>query len=263
MENHGLRLLTQALHLDQLVFPHKKDPDDNNDFIQFMHFHSLDTASIIVYYTLIMGIGLIVFSFLSLFFNGFLHWKPSTFSYALAVFCVVGNLIFTIFELIILFRYYRRRHLTTLRFVFDFIFPNKQIIFDKVSFTIQEKAMLYRIQRLTKLNKSDFQLAYGMLSTDDQLLDRISVANELLNRADAKAIIASNKKLEKEIRGTYRELMDEIAKDLIVVDKMNHNEAVVDESLKQQHQQSISDNYVKRFVAVDELHGRKTQNQKG
>lgn len=262
-ENHGLRLLTQVLHLDQLVSPHKKDPDDDSDFIQFMHFHSLDTACIIVVYTLTLGIGLIAFSFISLFFNGLLHWKPSTLAYTLAVFCVVANLIVTIFEFVILFSYYQRRHLTTLRFVFDFIFPNKQIIFDKGSFTIQEKAMLYRIQRLTKLNKSDFKLAYGMLLTNDQLLDRISVANELLNRADAKAIIASNKKLEKEIRGTYRELMDEIAKGLIVVDKMNHNEAVVGASLKQQHQRSISDDYVKRFAVVNELHERKTQNRKG
>ena len=182
--------------------------------------------------------------------------------YTLAVFCVVANLIVTVLELIILFRYYQRRHLTALRFVFDFIFPNRQIIFNKVSFPVQEKAMLYRIQRLTKLNESDFKLAYGILATDNQLLDRISVANELLNRVDAKAIIASNKKLENEIRSTYRELMNKVAEGLIVVDEMNHNEAVVDESFKQQHQRSISDNYVKRFAAVDELHGRKTQNQK-
>ena len=53
--------------------------------------------------------------------------------------------------------------------ILDFLFPNGEQLFGKVSFERQEMASMYRAYRLIQLNQDDFKIVYAELLKDGQL----------------------------------------------------------------------------------------------
>ena len=169
-------------------------------------------------------------------------------------FLLVTNLILLNIEVFRLIRYYNTRHKKQIEPILDFLFPNGEQLFDKLSFTAQEKAELYRVYRLIMLDQSDFKIVYADLLNNGQLFDRIDVATNLLKRTDAKKLIARNKKLEKEIKSTYFDLMDVLLSGLNKVSDLRKKQVAIDKNLEKLKEQTTSNDYVNRFAVIKELH---------
>lgn len=136
-------------------------------------------------------------------------------------------------------------------------FLKNENIFEKLSFTAQEKAELYRVYRLIMLDQSDFKIVYADLLNNGQLLDRIEVSTDLLKQTNAKKLIAGNKKLEKEIKSTYFDLMDLLLDCLNKVSDLNTKRVAINKNLERLKERTESNNYVNRFAVIKELHGKK------
>ena len=169
-------------------------------------------------------------------------------------FLLVTNLILLNIEVFRLIRYYNARHKKQIEPILDFLFPNGEQLFDKLSFTAQEKAELYRVYRLIMLDQSDFKIVYADLLNNGQLFDRIDVATNLLKRTDAKKLIARNKKLEKEIKSTYFDLMDVLLSGLNKASDLRKKQVAIDKNLEKLKEQTTSNDYVNRFAVIKELH---------
>lgn len=169
-------------------------------------------------------------------------------------FLLVTNLILLNIEVFRLIRYYNTRHKKQIEPILDFLFPNGEQLFSKISFERQAQAAMYRVYRAIQLNQNDFKIVYAELLNDGQLLDRLNVATNVLKREDAKKLIAGNKKLEKEIKSVYFELMEHLADGLQKVDDLNRRQSVAKQELDKLKTQTTSNNYVKQFEVVRELH---------
>lgn len=167
---------------------------------------------------------------------------------------LVVNVILLSIEVACLTKYYKARHKKQIEPILDFLFPDGEQLFDKVSFERQEQAAMYRVYRLIQLNQDDFKIVYVELLKDGQLLDRLTVATNVLKCEDANKLIATNKKLEKEIKSVYFDLMEHLLNGLQKVDDLNHRQTVANRELDKLKTQTTSNNYVKQFEVVKELH---------
>lgn len=113
---------------------------------------------------------------------------------------------------------------------------------------------MYRVYRAIQLNQNGFKIVYAELLNDGQLLDRLNVATNVLKREDADKLIAANQKLEKEIKSVYFELMEHLQDGLQKVDDLNRRQSVAKQELEKLKTQTTSNDYVKQFEVVKELH---------
>lgn len=104
------------------------------------------------------------------------------------------------------------------------------------------------------LDQSDFKIVYADLLNNGQLLDRIEVSTDLLKQTNAKKLIAGNKKLEKEIKSTYFDLMDLLLDGLNKVSDLNTKRVAINENLERLKERTESNNYVNHFAVIKELH---------
>lgn len=167
---------------------------------------------------------------------------------------LVVNVILLSIEMVCLTRYYKDRHKKQIGPILDFLFPDGEQLFDKVSFERQEQAAMYRVYRAIQLNQNDFKIVYAELLNDGQLLDRLNVATNVLKREDTDKLIAANQKLEKEIKSVYFDLMGHLSDGLQKVDELNCRQAVIKQELDKLKAQTASNNYVKQFEVIKELH---------
>lgn len=170
------------------------------------------------------------------------------------VFLLVTNVILLSIEIFRLIKYYNARHKKQIKPILDFLFPDGEQLFNEISFERQEQAAMYRVYRAIQLNQSDFKIVYADLLNDGQLLDRIEVATDLLKQANAKKLIAGNKKLKEEIKSTYFDLMDLLLNSLNKVSDLNTKRTAIDKNLEKLKEQTESNNYVNRFAVIKELH---------
>ena len=169
-------------------------------------------------------------------------------------FLLVTNLILLNIEVFRLIRYYNARHKKQIEPILDFLFPNGEQLFSKISFERQEQAAMHRVYRAIQLNQNDFKIVYAELLNDGQLLDRLNVATNALKREDADKLIAANQKLEREIKSVYFDLMGHLSDGLRKVDDLNRRRAVIKQKLDKLKSQTTSGDYVKQFEVVKELH---------
>lgn len=170
------------------------------------------------------------------------------------VFLLVTNVILLSIEIFRLIKYYNARHKKQIEPILDFLFPDGEQFFDKISFERQAQAAMYRVYRAVQLNQNDFKIVYAELLNDGQLLDRLNVATNVLKREDADKLIAANQKLEKEIKSVYFDLMEHLSDGLQKVDELNCRQAVIKQKLDKLKAQTTSGDYVKQFEVVKELH---------
>ena len=169
-------------------------------------------------------------------------------------FLLVTNLILLNVEVFRLIRYYNARHKKQIEPILDFLFPNGEQLFSKISFERQAQAAMYRVYRAIQLNQNDFKIVYAELLNDGQLLDRLNVATNVLKREDADRLITANPKLEREIKSVYFDLMGHLSDGLQKVDDLNRCRAVIKQKLDKLKSQTASGDYVKQFEVVKELH---------
>lgn len=237
--------------LIKMVLPNGEFPE-NDDFDAYMQYdHS---GIFLVFYAMFLFCSLIITTVISFYYavghshryladvNGFLIWL------------LVLSAIIIFIEMFALSRYYHLRHAKSVKFIFDFIFLKNENIFEKLSFTAQEKAELYRVYRLVMLDQGDFKIVYADLLNNGQLLDRIEVATDLLKQANAKKLIAGNKQLKEEIKSTYFDLMDLLLNSLNKISDLNTKRIAIDKNLEKLKEQTESNNYVNRFAVIKELH---------
>ena len=172
----------------------------------------------------------------------------------LLVFLLVTNVILLSIEIFRLIRYYNARHKKQIEPILDFLFPNGEQLFSKISFERQEQAVMHRVYRAIQLNQNDFKVVYAELLNDGQLLDRLNMATNVLKREDADKLIAANQKLEKEIKSVYFELVEHLQDGLQKVDDLNRRRAVIKQKLDKLKSQTTSGDYVKQFEVIKELH---------
>ena len=237
--------------LIKMVLPNGELPE-NDDFDAYMQYEHV--GFFLVLYAIFLLCSLIVTTVISFCYmvghsyryltdvNGFLIWS------------LVLSTIIIFIEMFALYRYYYLRHAKSVKFIFDFIFLKNENIFEKLSFTAQEKAELYRVYRLIMLDQSDFKIVYADLLNNGQLLDRIEVSTDLLKQVNAKKLIAGNKKLEREIKSTYFDLMDLLLDGLNKVSDLNTKRVAINKNLERLKERTESNNYVNRFAVIKELH---------
>lgn len=80
------------------------------------------------------------------------------------------------------------------------------------------------------------------------------MATNVLKREDTDKLIAANQKLEKEIKSVYFDLMGHLSDGLQKVDELNCRQAVIKQELDKLKAQTASNNYVKQFEVIKELH---------
>ena len=223
--------------------------DDFNTYMQYDH-----SGIFLVFYAIFLFYSLIITTVISFYYAvGHSHRYLADVNGFLILLLALSAIIIFI-EMFALYRYYHLRHAKSVKFIFDFIFLKNENIFEKLSFTAQEKAELYRVYRLVMLDQSDFKIVYADLLNNGQLFDRIDVATDLLKRTDAKKLIARNKKLEKEIKSTYFDLMDVLLSGLNKVSDLRKKQVAIDKNLEKLKEQTTSNDYVNRFAVIKELH---------
>lgn len=239
--------------LIKMVLPNGELPE-NDDFNTYMRYNHIGFSLVFYAIFLLWLCSLIITTVISFCcMVGHSHRYLSDVNVFLIWLLVLSTIVIFV-EMLALCRYYHLRHAKSVKFIFDFIFLKNENIFEKLSFTAQEKAELYRVYRLIMLDQSDFKIVYADLLNNGQLLDRIDVSTDLLKQANAKKLIAGNKKLEKEIKSTYFDLMDVLLSSLNKVSDLRKKQIAIDKNLEKLKERAESNNYVNRFAVIRELH---------
>lgn len=225
-----------------------------DDFNHYMGFENEKKGKWLTYSTTGAVFVLIWATFVALFcmFPG-MESLLNLFAPVLA-FLLVTNLILLNIEVFRLIRYYNARHKKQIEPILDFLFPNGEQLFSKISFERQKQVAMHRVYRAIQLNQNDFKIVYAELLNDGQLLDRLNVATNVLKCEDADKLIAANQKLEREIKSVYFDLMGHLSDGLQKVDDLNRRRAVIKQKLDKLKSQTTSVDYVKQFEVVKELH---------
>lgn len=139
-------------------------------------------------------------------------------AYWMAIGASVGSCLDFFIESVMWIRYYRLRHLFAMRYVLRFVEPQENAISAELNLKFDdEDALKYKLNRVFRLNSVDFA-KFKFAIADENLVERLKLADEMLNHRNAREIVNSNSELKEQLRLTYHDLYQAVAKGLKVVD---------------------------------------------
>lgn len=224
-------------HLLWIKFKHLDNSGSDDRYIFSKRYH-LDVILLGIH-AVALGTAIFVMLMVAIAFS---DADAMRFAYWVAIGAAIGSCLEFFTESVMWIRYYRLRHLFAMRYVLRFVEPQEKAISAELNLKFNdEDALKYKLNRVFRLNSADFAKFKAEIA-DRNLIERLKLADKLLRHRNVREIVNSNPELKEQLRLTYHDLYQVVAKGLKVVDhKQQMQSATEDIKSKQLGQKYVAE----------------------
>lgn len=236
-------LLDRSISIDE-----KKD--DFDDFICSRRF----SGFFIIFFILNCLLDVVtIFELILFYVPGYLSASDISDSWTLAYVQLGINLVLSIVFAVWTYKYVCLRHLRKLRLFLDFFAPTDKVIYQILSVS-EARCSLKAVVKLFRLTDNQLKFFFATFADQGELLDRMSLANKVLNRKDVCQMLSNNEQLSMEMNNLYDAVLSKINQGLLTVKKLEEKQSVANKRIEHLKARQNGDSFVKQFQVIKELH---------